>query len=120
MTTLPVVLILTAAAGLGAYMLLLRFRNERRPGLIAAHLLLGVGGAEALVMLLHGSGLAEDSPTRGVAKLALGFLVAAIFSGFAAPMLGRNSPGVGNGLLTAHVCCGFLGFAFGLAFASQL
>ena len=68
MTTVPVLVILSAASALGLYLLLLFLRGERRQGLIALHLLLGFGGLETLVMLLHGTPTAR--PRRGRSRSA--------------------------------------------------
>ena len=118
MSTAPFLLILAAAAGLGAYNLLLWSRGERRPGLAAAHLLLGVGGAEALVAILHGSDAAEGDPMRHTANMALLFLAAAILTGFAGPLLRKS--GFANLALAAHVCCGAAGFLLALSLGGRI
>jgi hypothetical protein len=88
----PVLVILTAAAGLGVYNLWQWWQGRRSMGLIAGHLLLGVGGAEALVGVLHSSDLSDDDPVRHSAKLVLLLLGAAIF--WRSPrMSARASPG---------------------------
>ena len=120
MSTAPMVLVLMAAAALGAYNLWLWLRGERRPVLIGAHLLLGVGGAEALVAYLHQSGLTDDDPARQTVKLALLLLAGSIFTGFAAPLLGKNARGAANALLAAHVCAGLAGIFIVLTFVSRL
>src|SRR5450631_609912 len=68
MSTTPLLLVLSAAVGLGIYNLWGWWNGARRVGVIAAHLLLGAGGAEALVVALHGSGLPEDDPQRHTAS----------------------------------------------------
>ena len=73
MTAFPVVLLVTAATALGAYLLLLWFRKARRPVLIGFHVLLGLGAAETLIVFLHTSGLDEESPARRLALVAGGF-----------------------------------------------
>jgi hypothetical protein len=114
------VLVLVAAVALGAYNLTLWLRGARRPGLIAAHLLLGVGAAEALVVFLHNSHLADDDPARQTAKLALLLLAGAIFTGFAAPLLGKGRRQAANALLAAHVCAGLAGAFIVLTVVSRL
>jgi hypothetical protein len=109
-----------AAAALGGYNLLLWLRGARRPGLIAGHLLLGVAGAETLVMFLHNGGLADDDPARGTAKLALYLFGAAIFAGFAAPLLGKNNRQSANALLAAHVGTALAGLFVVLTIVSRL
>ncbi len=120
MTALPVVLLVTAAAALGAYLLLLWFRDARKPVLIGFHVLLGLGGAESLVVFLHMSGPDDGSPTRQIVLVAGGFLAAAIASGFLAPVIGRSYRLAANWLLAAHVASGLAGFLIVLAFVSRL
>ena len=118
MSTIPPLLILSAAVGLGLYNLFNWWKGVRRVGVIAAHLLLGVGGAEALVVALHGAGLAEDDPQRVAAIRALLLLAGAIFTGFGAPLLRRT--GAANLALAAHVLSGLLGFALALSLGLRL
>ena len=118
MTTVPVLLVLAASAGLGLYNLREWWLGRRRIGLIAAHLLLGVGGAEALVGLLHGSDLADDDPLRHTAKLVLLLLGAAIFTGFGAPLLRKS--GFANLALAAHVGAGLASFLLALTLGTRL
>ena len=120
MTALPVVLLVTAAAALGAYLLLLWFKSTRRPVLIGFHVLLGLGGAESLIVFLHLGGLDDDSPTRRLALVGGGFLAAAIASGFSAPLFGKSYRSVANALLATHVFAGLAGFLIVLAFVSRL
>jgi hypothetical protein len=120
MTTLPVVILVTAAAALGAYLLLLWFRNARKPVLIGFHVLLGLGGAETLVVFLHGSDLGEGSAARRVVLIAGAFLAAAIASGFLAPVIGRSYRVAANSLLAAHVASGLAGLLIVLVFVSRM
>ena len=62
MTAVPVLVILSAAVLLGLYLGLLYLRGERKPVLIGVHFLLGVGGLEALVMLMHGTPGGDEAP----------------------------------------------------------
>jgi len=103
---------LSAAVALGLYNLWGWWKGVRRVGAIAAHLLLGVGGAEALVVALHNSGLADDDPTHRTAIRALLLLAAAIFTGLGAPLLRRS--GYANLALAAHVGAGLAGFFLAL------
>ena len=119
MTALPVVLLVTAAATLGAYILLLWFRKERKPVLIGFHVLFGLGGAESLVVFLHMGGLDGDSPIRRLALVSGAFLAAAIVSGLSAPLLSKYRV-VANSLLAAHVFAGVAGCLIVLAFVSRL
>ena len=120
MTAVPVGVLVTAAAGLGAYLLILWFRSARKPVLIGVHVLLGLGAAETLVVFLHTSDLADNSPARRLALVAGGCLVAAIASGFTAPLFGKDYRVVANSLLATHVLAGLAGFLIVLAFLSQL
>jgi hypothetical protein len=117
-STVPVLLVLAAAAGLGLYNLREWWGGRRRMGLIAAYLLLGVGGAEALVGVLHGSDLAADDPLRHMVKIALLMLGAAIFTGFGAPLLRKTS--LSNIALAAHVGAGLAGFYLVLTLGARL
>lgn len=119
MKSIVLILILTSAAALGAYLLLLWFRRIRRPILVAVHLMLGVGGTETLIMFVHNSDFAPDSLARRLALVAAAFLGVAIFSGFTAPLFGRNYRAA-NAMLAAHVSCGVAGFLIALGFVSQL
>jgi hypothetical protein len=118
MTTVPVLVILSAASALGLYLGLLFLRGERRPGLIALHLLLGFGGLETLVMLLHGTpdGAGPSSDVT-FGKIAAGLFAVSAFSGFVAS-LARRSPVAANVVLGTHVTVGLAGFALFLAWVS--
>ena len=120
MTALPVVLLVTAAAALGAYLLLLWFRKMRKPVLIGFHVLLGLGGAESLIVFLHTTGLDDDAPARRLALVAGAFLAAAIASGFLAPVIGRTYRLAANWLLAAHVASGLLGFLVVVLFVTRI
>ncbi|ABD07672.1 conserved hypothetical protein [Rhodopseudomonas palustris HaA2] len=118
MTATPVLVILSAATALGLYLLLLFMRGERRQGLVALHLLLGFGGLETLVMLLHGTPDGA-APMGGISfgKIAAGLFAVSAFSGFIAA-LARRSPVAANVLLGTHVTVGLAGFALVLAWVS--
>jgi hypothetical protein len=118
MSAVPVVVILSAASALGLYLLLLFLRGVRKPGLIALHLLLGFGGLETLVMLLHGSpdGTGPSSDVS-FGKIAAGLFAVSAFSGFIAA-LARRSPVAANVVLGTHVTVGLAGFALFLAWVS--
>ncbi len=119
MTVIPVVLIVTAAAALGAWLLLLWFKRVRRPVLIGFHVLLGVGSTETLVVFLHTSDLGRDSVPWSIAIGGLGCLAASILTGFSAPLF-RNYRTVANSFLAAHVATGVAGFVAVLVLASRL
>jgi hypothetical protein len=119
-TAVPVVCLVTAAAALGAWLLVLWFRNARKPVLIGFHVLLGLGSAETLVVFLRTGGLDDAAPARRIALVCGACLVAAIASGFLAPLFGRDYRIAANTLLAAHVAAGVAAFAIVLAFAAQL
>ncbi|ABE39721.1 conserved hypothetical protein [Rhodopseudomonas palustris BisB5] len=118
MTATPVLVILSAATALGLYLGLLYLRGERKQGLVALHLLLGFGGLETLVMLLHGTpDGAAASGNISFGKIAAGLFAVSAFSGFIAA-LARKSPVAANVLLGTHVTVGLAGFALVLAWIS--
>jgi len=118
MTATPVLVILSAATALGLYLGLLFLRGERKQGLVALHLLLGFGGLETLVMLLHGTpDGASLSGSVSFGKIAAGLFAVSAFSGFIAA-LARRSPVAANVLLGTHVTVGLAGFALVLAWIS--
>ena len=118
MTAMPVLVILSAATALGLYLALLYLRGERKQGLVALHLLLGFGGLETLVMLLHGTpDGASAAGSLSFGKVAAGLFAVSAFSGFIAA-LARRSPVAANVLLGTHVTVGLAGFALVLAWVS--
>ena len=120
MTAIPVLVILTAAVLLGLYLGLLYLRGDRKPALIGFHLLLGVGGLEALVMLLHGTPDGSTTPDDGsLGMTAAAFFAAALISGLTAALL-RRSPVTANVILATHAGAGTIGFVLFLAWMSSL
>lgn len=120
MTALPVILLVTAASALGAYLLLLWFRKDRKPVLIGFHVLLGLGCAELLAGFLRLGGFDDKSSIRRLALAGGACLAAALLSGFSAPLFGKSYRLVANSLLAAHVLAGLAGFLIVLAFVSQI
>jgi hypothetical protein len=118
MSTIPLLLVLSAAVGLGAYNLWGWWKGVHRVGVIAAHLLLGVGGVEALVVTLHSSGLPDDDPVRHTGRIAFYLLAAAIFTGFGSPLLRRT--GLANLAIAAHVGAALAGFLLVLTLGARL
>ena len=118
MTTVPIVIMASAASALGGYLLLLWFRKERRLVLIGFHVLLGFGAIEALVAFLHMGGLDDDDSLRRLAMNGVWCLGAAIASGFAAPLF-RKSYSAANAMLAAHVAAGLAAFLVVLTVASR-
>jgi hypothetical protein len=107
----PVVILLTAAVGLGLYNGLLYLRCQRKPALIGVHLLLGIGGLEGILLISRGEAVA-GGPLATAAVLVLG---AAVVVGFTSPILGRRSRRAGETALMAHVTAGAAGFLLFLA-----
>jgi hypothetical protein len=123
MTTTPVIALQgmqALAAGLGGYCLILWFQKSRKQMIIAFHLLAGLGGIEALIGFMHMSDLDADSPVRALGMTAAKWFGLAVFTGFAAPLIGKKSPPLANLSLAVHVGSALLGFFTTLSFASQV
>ena len=120
MNALPSILLVTAAAALGAYLLLLWFRGVRKPVLIGVHVLLGLGAAESLMVFLRMSDIPDESPARRIVLIAAGCLAGALFAGFLAAVIGKGARLAGNALLAVHVISGLAGFVIVLAFVARL
>jgi hypothetical protein len=120
MTAMPVLGLLTASLLLGLYLVLLFLRRERKPAIVGFHLLLGAGGLEMLVMLLHGtpSGTAGATSQFGVAAAALFGI--AMFTGLTGAMIARRSAMSANIVVATHSSLGVAGFVLFLAWLSSL
>jgi hypothetical protein len=119
--TIAAVLLLSLAAALGLYLGLCYLRGRRnRPMLIGTHLLLGIGGAEALLLAHRSVASGGAASGSSQANLALGLIAAAIFAGFLAPVVGRNSRATGNLALAAHATLAAAGVGVALVWASYL
>ncbi len=114
MPKLPIIVLMIAAAALGAANLRQHFRGVRKPLLIGAHLLLALGALEVLVFYLKDANSGEGLPAGTFGNVAAALMAAAAFAGLLTPVLGRKSPQYANMTLTAHVGCG----AFGLLAAT--
>jgi hypothetical protein len=119
MAAFPVILIVTAAVLLGLYLGLLYLRGERKPVLIGLHVLLGLGGLEATIMLMHGSPSGGTFSPGSFGMVAAALFAGAAFSGLTASLL-RKSPVTANVMVGAHVGVGALGFVLFLAWVSSL
>jgi hypothetical protein len=117
---LPAIVVLTVAVGLGIYVGILYLRRVRKPVLIGLHLLLGVAGIEAMVMMLRGAPDGAVAPAGSFGIAAAVLLATAMVSGLAAPLLAKHSRQGGNAVLATHAAVGVLGFLLVLAWASQL
>ncbi len=120
MTAVPAVVLLSLAGALGVYLLTVFLRGERnRPMLIGTHLILGVGGAEALFLALRSANQSGGTRDASTVTLALGFIMAAIIAGFLGPIVGRRSRTTGTVALATHASLGGLGVALALFWISS-
>ena len=120
MTVIPVLILLSAAVVLGIVLGLQYLRRERsKPALIGFHLLLGAGGLEVLAMLLHGTPDRRILPSGGQLTAAAALVMAAMFSGLIAPMIGRQSRRTMNVALVIHTLIGLTSVVLLLAWVAQ-
>ena len=110
MTPIPAIALLSAAAALGLFLGWLYLRRVRRPVLVGAHLLLGVGGIETMVMLLRGAPNGDVAPAGLLGTVAAALLAGALLSGLAAPLVARQSRATANVALATHAGFGVAGF----------
>jgi hypothetical protein len=118
MNAVPVLVLLGAAVVLGLYLLLLYLRGHRKPVLIGFHLLLGLGGLETLVMLLHGTPDGAAAPEGTLGQTAAVFLIVAVVAGLSAALL-RRSRVFANVMLAAHAGVASVGFLMVLYWVSS-
>ncbi len=120
MQALPALLLLTGAAILGTLLGLNYLRGVRsKPVMIGFHLLLGGGGLEVMAMLLHGTPDRQIVPGGGLMTAAAACVLAAMFTGLLAPLIGRQSRPIMNTALIVHVTVAITGFTLLLAFVAQ-
>jgi hypothetical protein len=107
MSTLPALLITTAAAG-GLYAGRLYLRGTPKPGLSTAHGLLAFAGLSALVVYQQNSpgGL---TATLGTAAMAL--FTWSLFSGLVGPLYRESSKKLREAFLISHAAAGLTGLA---------
>lgn len=115
----PVTLFLLAAAGIGCLLGLNYLKGIRKPGLIAAHLLLGAAGLEQVAMLLRGAPNGDAWPSESLVKTAGLLLAIGMGLGFATPLV-RNSRQTMNTVLIGHIGAATAGFVLFLAWASRM
>jgi hypothetical protein len=106
MSATPVILVFAAAVALGIVMVVLRIRNKRKTVLIGAHLLLGAGGLEQLVMFMSQTSL---KPT------AAALFALALICGLIAALIGGAAPRTAATVLVTHIALGVAGFVVLLA-----
>jgi hypothetical protein len=108
MTAVPVLVLLSAAVALGAYLLLLYVRGVRKPVVIGFHLLLGVGALEQMALLLHGT------PNGDAARLgivpAAAIIAVSLMTALIGALFARTSRRTAEVFLAAHVTLGTAGF----------
>jgi Na+-transporting NADH:ubiquinone oxidoreductase subunit NqrD len=115
----PVLLLFAATAGLGVYNGLGYLRGQRRVGLVAVHLLLGIGALEGLLILLRGTPDGDVTPGGSLVATAAALFAAALFIGLLAPILHRRSKRSAEGALVAHVGAGTLGYLLFLVWVAR-
>jgi hypothetical protein len=118
-TAIPALLLLTAAVTLGVVLGLQYLRGERsKPVVIGLHLLFGAGGLEVMALLLHGTPDRRIEPAGSLLTPAAALVMAAMFSGLVAPMVGRKSRLTMNVALVVHVSVAITGFVLLLAWSA--
>jgi hypothetical protein len=115
----PVLLLLAATAGLGVYNGLGYLRGQRRVGLVAVHLLLGIGGLEGLLILLRGTPDGDVSQGGSLANAAAGLFALALFSGLLRPVFRRQSKQTSDMVVMAHAGAGAVGLLLFLVWAAR-
>ena len=118
-TPIQAIALLSAAAGLGLFLGWLYLCGVRRPVLVGAHLLLGVGGIETMVMLLGGAPNGDVAPSGLLGPVAAGLLAGALLSGLATPLVARQSRTTANVALATHAGLGLAGFIVFLAWVAS-
>jgi tryptophan-rich sensory protein len=114
MTKLPITLLLSGAVALGLVLGVLYLRGVRKPGLVAVHVLLGLGALETMMAVVR-----STSASTTAAMVAAGFLAWSAFSGLIRPMVADRSQRNGNGLLITHATAGLTGFVIFLVWAAR-
>jgi hypothetical protein len=115
MTTVPLTILIFCAVGIGAYLGMNYLRHTpNKPILTAAHLLLGAGALEQLVIAIQGD--------RGGAYgyKAAGLLVITLALGFLGSLTARKSHRKAGYIVAAHAAAGSLGFVLFLAWLSTV
>jgi hypothetical protein len=108
---LPPVLLITLTVALGAYLGLQYLRDIPRKGWITAlHLIAGAFAMESLAVLLHGTPDGQIVDAGDTGHWAVGLLIAALFTGFVAAVIGRRGVKGTGWVLAAHAGAGAMGF----------
>ncbi len=111
MAVWPVLVLTTAAVGIGLYMGVRYLTGSRNaPWLAALHLLLGAGGLEVMAMLLRGTPGGQTAAAGSFGVWAALLLAATLMSGLFVAIIVKPWPqGVGVSLLV-HALVGLAGF----------
>jgi hypothetical protein len=117
----PIVIVVTAGALLGLHLGWLFLRRGRgRPAVIGLHVILGVIGLEGVAMLISGAPDGSDPATGRLVRMAGLFLVLAVMTGFAAPLLSKRRPRrVGLAAVGAHAAVAATGYVLLIAWAMR-
>jgi hypothetical protein len=107
MSTLPALLITTAASG-GLYAGRLYLRGTPKPGLSTVHGFLGFAGLSALVVFLQG-GPGDASRTQMLGTIALALFTWSLFSGLVGPLYRESSKPTREAFLISHAAAGLIG-----------
>jgi hypothetical protein len=94
-------------------------KGIRKPGLIAAHLLLGAAALEQVAMLLRGSPSGGEWPNESLVKTAGLLLAIGMGLGFATPLV-RHSRQTMNTVLVGHIGAAAAGFVLFLAWLARM
>ncbi len=119
---IPVIFLLSASVALGLWMgwQFLR-RRHSNPIHIGFHLILGVAGLEAVVMLMRGALTGTAAAASPFGKTAALVLALAVISGFATSVVARRwSRTTGGITLATHAVLGTVGFVMFLAWVLNL
>jgi drug/metabolite transporter superfamily protein YnfA len=121
MNALPIVLVMTAGVAVGVYLGWLFLRRERsKPTVIGAHVILAVIGLEGVAMLIKGTPDGADPATGQLVRAAGLFLVLAVMTGFATPMISKKRPRkVGMAAIGVHAAVAATGYVLLVAWAMQ-
>ncbi len=120
MTTIPLTLILAGAVILGVILGIEYLRGvRRRPGMIAAHLILGFLAMEQMAMMLRGTPAGESAGSASYGKLTAFLFFIAVLAGLIAALLRDRRTG-SNIALAGHVTVATAGVLAYVAWVSRL
>lgn len=119
MPVAPAFVLLAASVALGLYLGWRYLRRvPNRPVHIGVHLLLGVAGLEAMVLLLRGAPDGTRLAAGSMGNAAALCLLLALMAGLATPLVAkRRARKVGTAAIAAHAGLAAAGFGLFLAWA---